>query len=67
MAFALEPEGTVEEASRPVVIELGQGHARGMSVVDWQRQTGRPDHVRIMLRYDQARFEGLVKAALAAV
>ena len=31
------------------------------------RQTGRPDHVRIMLRYDQARFEGLVKAALAAV
>ena len=67
MAFALEPEGTVEEARRPVAIELGHGHARGMSVVDWQRQTGRPDGVRIMLRYDQARFEGLVKAALAAV
>ena len=47
-------------------IELDGRHARGATVVDWRRESGRPDHVRILLRYDQARFEGLVRAALAA-
>lgn len=66
MAFALEPDGVVEEAWRPLVVELGQGPARGMTVVDWRREGGRPDRFRILLRYDQARFEGLIRAALAA-
>lgn len=66
MAFALAPEGVVEEAQRPVVVELGHGHARGMTVVDWQRQGGQADKVRILLRYDQARLEGLIRDALGA-
>ncbi|HEY0662093.1 MAG TPA: nucleoside hydrolase [Lysobacter sp.] len=66
MAFALEPQGALETAERPLAVELEGRHARGATVVDWQRQDGRPDHVKILLRYDQARFEGLVRAALAA-
>ena len=66
MAYALEPEGALEQVDRPVAVELEGRHGRGATVVDWQRHTGRPDHVRITLRYDQARFERLVQAALAA-
>ncbi|WP_396615794.1 nucleoside hydrolase [Lysobacter soli] len=66
MAYALEPDGATELVDRPVVVELGHGHARGMTVVDWNRQNGLPDRFRILMRYDQARFEGLIRAALAA-
>ena len=66
MAFALEPDGVLEDAWRPLVVELGHGPARGMTVVDWRREGGRPDRFRLLLRYDQARFEGLIRAALAA-
>ncbi len=66
MAFALEPEGTVEDVRRPMVVELGHGHARGMTVVDWNRQGGQADRFRILMRYDQARLEGLIRGALAA-
>src|SRR5688572_4781804 len=67
MAFALEPDGTVEDVRRPVVVELGHGHARGMTVVDWNRQSGQADRFRILMRYDQGRLDGLIRAALAAV
>jgi len=66
MAYALEPDGATELVDRPVVVELGHGHARGMTVVDWNRQNGLPDRFRILMRYDQARFEELIRAALAA-
>lgn len=66
MAYALEPDGATELVDRPVVVELGHGHARGMTVVDWNRQNGLPDRFRILMRYEQARFEGLIRAALAA-
>ena len=66
MAYALEPDGATELVDRPVVVALGHGHARGMTVVDWNRQNGLPDRFRILMRYDQARFEGLIRAALAA-
>ena len=66
MAIALEPDGVLEDAWRPLVVELGHGPARGMTVVDWRREGGRPDRFRLLLRYDQARFEGLIRAALAA-
>jgi len=66
MAYALEPDGATELVDRPVVVELGHGHARGMTIVDWNRQSGRTDRFRILMRYDQARFEGLIRAALAA-
>jgi purine nucleosidase len=66
MALALEPEGALEAQARPVEIELDGRHTRGATVVDWQRHEGRPDNAAILLRYDQARFEALLQAALAA-
>ena len=67
MAYALEPEGALELAERPVAIELSGTLTRGATVVDWNRQHGRPDNARLLLRYDQERFDALVQAALAAV
>ncbi|SDR00776.1 purine nucleosidase [Pseudoxanthomonas sp. CF385] len=66
MAFVLAPEGALELAERPLAIELQGQHARGASVVDWRREGGRPDQANILLRYDQARFQDLIRAALAA-
>ena len=66
MAFVLAPEGALELAERPLAIELQGTHARGASVVDWRREGGGPDQANILLRYDQARFQDLIRAALAA-
>jgi Inosine-uridine nucleoside N-ribohydrolase len=66
MAWALEPEGALEAVERPLAVETGFGLARGLTAVDWNRQTGAADNARILLRYDQARFEARVQAALAA-
>ncbi len=66
MAFALQPEGATRLIERPVQVELGGTLTRGATVTDWNRQTGRPDNARILLGYDQARFEARVEAALAA-
>jgi purine nucleosidase len=35
-------------------------------VIDWRREGGHPDNVRILQRYDQVRFEAFGDAALAA-
>jgi purine nucleosidase len=66
MAFALEPEGALEVLERPLAVELDGRHSRGATIVDWNRQHGRPDNAHILMRYDQARFEGLLQRALAA-
>jgi purine nucleosidase len=66
MAYALHPSGARELAERPVAVELAGTLTRGATVVDWNRQHGRPDNARLLLAYDQARFEALVEAALAA-
>ena len=66
MAYALQPEGALEILERPVAVELTGQHTRGATVVDWQRQDGRADNARILMRYDQARFEAMIRAALAA-
>lgn len=66
MAFALEPDGALEVVERPVVIELAGRHTRGATVVDWQRQEGGADNATILVRYDQGRFEAMIRAALAA-
>lgn len=67
MAYALEPEGALEVADRPVAVELAGTLTRGATVVDWNRQHGRPDNASVLLRYDQGRFEALIEAALAAI
>lgn len=66
MAWALEPQGALDTPERPVVVELDGRHSRGMTIVDWQRQTGAADNARILMRYDQERFEALIRDALAA-
>ena len=66
MAMALQPEGVLEAVSRPLAVEMAGQHTRGATIVDWNRQGGAPDNVDILVRYDQARFEGMLEAALAA-
>ena len=66
MAAVLDPACVVEWAERPVAVELDGRLTRGATVVDWQRRSGAPDNARIAMRFDQARFEGLVAAGLSA-
>lgn len=66
MALALQPAGALELHERPLVVETAGQHARGATIVDWNRQTGAPDNVAILMRYDQTRFEAMIQAALAA-
>ena len=49
-----------------MAVEMAGVHTRGATVVDWNRQSGQPDNAAILMRYDQARFEGMIQAALAA-
>lgn len=67
MAFALKPEGVLEQVDRPVAVELAGTLTRGATVVDWNRQEGRPDNASLLMRYDQARFEGMIQDALRAI
>jgi purine nucleosidase len=66
VAYALRPDGARETVERPLAVALAEGPARGATIVDWQRQDGGPDRARILLRYDQAGFEALVRGALGA-
>ena len=66
MALALDPEGAQEVLERPLVVELAGRHSRGATVVDWNHRHGGADNAAILMRYDQARFEGLIQRALAA-
>ena len=66
MANVLEPEGALETAERAVLVELGGEHTRGMTVVDWAGQSGRTANARILMNYDQQRFEHMVQRAVGA-
>jgi purine nucleosidase len=66
MAYALDPEGATELVERPVAIELDGRHSRGATIVDWRREGGAADNCRILMRYDQVRFEARMRAALGA-
>ena len=65
MAWALNLEGAQRVEHRPLSIEL-TGAFRGATLVDWNRQTGRPDNCELLMAYDQSRFEALVRHALGA-
>jgi purine nucleosidase len=64
MAVALEPERVQESAQRAVAVELTGARTRGATVVDWLQRGDRPAQARIVQRYDQSRFEALVRRAL---
>lgn len=66
MAYALQPDGALELLERPVAVEMAGRLTRGATIVDWNRQHGRPDNGRLLLKYDQDRFETLIQQALAA-
>ena len=66
MALALQPEGALDMVERPLAVELDGLHTRGATVVDWNHRHGGADNAAIMMRYDQARFEAMLEAALAA-
>lgn len=66
MAYALDPDGATEQVERPVAVELDGRHSRGATIVDWRRESGAPDNCRILMRYDQARFEARMRRALGA-
>ncbi len=66
MAWALHPESQLHVETRPLSVELGGTFSRGATFVDWNRQSGRPDNCVLLLAYDQARFEALVRQALGA-
>ena len=67
MAQVLEPAGALDIAERAVAVELGGQFARGMTVVDWDGRSGKPANARILMRYDQSRFESLVQRAVGAI
>jgi purine nucleosidase len=64
MAMALEPDGILRAGTHAVEVVLGHSPARGATVVDWNHQSGAAARARILLEYDQARFEALVRRAL---
>jgi len=66
MAYALLPEHARETIERPLAVETEGRHTRGATIIDWRREGGQSDNVRILMRYDQGRFEALIEAALAA-
>jgi purine nucleosidase len=66
MAVALEPENVESAETRALAVELSGALTRGAMVVDWLRRGGRPEQVRILLRYRQQGFEALRRRALGA-
>lgn len=66
MAAALAPGGIQRAELRPVAVELEGRLSRGATVVDWAERSGQPANARIVMAYDQARFEAMVQAALGA-
>ncbi len=67
MAWVLAPECAEETVTRPIDVVTDHGPARGATIVDWQRQLGRPDNATLLMRYDRDRFHALVREALQAV
>ena len=64
MALLVAPEHARERAVRPLRVELTGAETRGATVVDWNRRSGRPDNAEILMAYDQAAFEALIRKAL---
>ncbi len=66
MAMLVAPEGVRERTLRPLRVELTGAETRGATVVDWNRRSGRPDNADILMAYDQAAFEAMIRRALRA-
>jgi len=49
-----------------VDVILGEGDARGQTMVDWLGVTKKPVNTRVVLRADQQRFRDMLREALRA-
>lgn len=67
MALALAPDGAAPLVERSLAVELAHGCARGATIVDWNRQLPAPANAAILIDYDQAWFEALIRGALAGL
>jgi len=66
MALVVAPEHARTLERRPLRVELNGAETRGATVVDWGRRSGRADNAELLMDYDQAVFEGLIRQALRA-
>lgn len=66
MALVVAPEHARILERRPLRVELNGVETRGATVVDWGRRSGRADNAELLMAYDQAAFEGLIRQALRA-
>ena len=66
MALVVAPDDAVTLERRPLRVELNGVETRGATVVDWGRRSGRADSAELLMAYDQAAFEGLIRQALRA-
>lgn len=66
MALVVAPDDAVTLERRPLRVELNGVETRGATVVDWGRRSGRADSAELLMAYDQAAFEGLIRRALRA-
>lgn len=66
MAWVLQSQGALKVEQRPLRVELAGVATRGATVVDWNRQLGGVDNAVLLIGYEQARFQEMVRGALAA-
>ena len=64
MCVAIDDSIVTSEVDNYVEVILGDGHARGQTMVDTLGVLGKPANTRVVLRADQARFHAMLRAAL---
>ncbi|MGA0064123.1 MAG: nucleoside hydrolase [Ilumatobacteraceae bacterium] len=64
MCVALDDSIVTADMFAPVSVQLGEGHARGQTIVDHLRITGLQHDTRVVLRADSGAFERALRAAL---
>lgn len=64
MCVAIDDSIVTKEELRYVDVILGEGDARGQTMVDWLGVTKKPVNTRVILRADQQRFRGMLREAL---
>jgi purine nucleosidase len=64
MCVAIDDSVITKEETRYVDVILGEGQARGQTMVDWLGVTKKPANTRVVLRADQTRFKDMLRAAL---
>jgi purine nucleosidase len=64
MCVAIDDSIVTSELNAPVTVQLGEGHARGQTIVDHLRITGIAHDTRVVLRADAGAFRAALRDAL---